>query len=319
MSESSTLAEIAHLRERLLPEVRGPIQWPEPVLRLKLESRRASNERMFKHIHQSCLLHTENFRAASKVKHVYLLDAYIESARNDNPFAIYMAARSMLEFNAFLHDVSARLCEATNLASQQWLDGGRKFFGIVVRARYATSRSEFKALLRQEGLTDDFLKPMNVMNSIRVLSEEDIYRDTEARYDSLCDYVHHNLGSATAANVGTTIAHVARSIGGGMLIMPDAGPVTQYQYPVPSKGKRGLDDTEGGFLKDAKACIEWINRMPATPYSSEQISAFTGSALGMTELGRAIPAIIRKPVGSSKNGPCPCGSGRKYKRCCGAS
>ncbi|MDP2726773.1 MAG: SEC-C metal-binding domain-containing protein [Dehalococcoidia bacterium] len=38
----------------------------------------------------------------------------------------------------------------------------------------------------------------------------------------------------------------------------------------------------------------------------------------MTVLRRAIPAIIGKPIGFSRNGPCPCGSGRKYKRCCGA-
>ncbi|MBQ2264327.1 MAG: SEC-C domain-containing protein [Oscillospiraceae bacterium] len=30
--------------------------------------------------------------------------------------------------------------------------------------------------------------------------------------------------------------------------------------------------------------------------------------------GMMPPDMMKKP---SKNGPCPCGSGKKYKRCCG--
>ena len=29
------------------------------------------------------------------------------------------------------------------------------------------------------------------------------------------------------------------------------------------------------------------------------------------------PGAPQKPEGPTRNGPCPCGSGKKYKRCCG--
>ena len=41
-----------------------------------------------------------------------------------------------------------------------------------------------------------------------------------------------------------------------------------------------------------------------------QVAKITGdNSEGSTETG--------KPKGYSKNGLCPCGSGKKYKRCCG--
>jgi preprotein translocase subunit SecA len=52
-------------------------------------------------------------------------------------------------------------------------------------------------------------------------------------------------------------------------------------------------------------------------------AAAGGSAGGPARLtpNRTAPAapIVRKGDKVGRNDPCPCGSGRKYKKCCGAS
>ena len=50
-----TIQEIGSMRQRMLNSLELPIQLPEPKQRLDLESRSDSEERTFKHIHQSCL------------------------------------------------------------------------------------------------------------------------------------------------------------------------------------------------------------------------------------------------------------------------
>jgi hypothetical protein len=260
-------------------------------------------------------LHRENLCAASQVKHLYLLDSYIDMARRENPLAIYMAARSMLEFNAFLHEVSVRLREASSLATENWLDGGRQFFGIIVRARFATSRSDYKALLQKEGLPEDLQKPFRVGKCIKELATEADYREVGSRYEFLCDFVHHNLASGTAANAGSTVADAAFSSGGGMIFLPSPGTVTQYEYPVPKKAKVAIESTAAGFLQDGQGCVRWINEMPGSPYSQEAIQTFTGTELGFTTFTPQAPARGTK-LHVSRNDRCPCGSGRKYKKCC---
>lgn len=316
MIESPILKEILQLRERLVHQVSEKIQFPEPSMHLNLESRKGSEVRCFKHIHQSCIGHTWNFSAASKVKHLYLLDAYIDMAKAKNPLGIYMVARSTLEFSAFLHEVSTRLLEASVLAQQKWLDGGCKFFGIIVRARFATSDAEHKKLLSKEQVPADLLKPMNVKNCMQNLVKVPGLDNVIERYDKLCDFVHHNLGSASVANSGSAVADAACSSRGGMIFMKQAGPITQYEYPIPSKGQHALDDTSSSFLNDARQCVDWITMIPESPYSAEQIQHFTGSEFGMISLERIVQPGLKTPARIQRNDLCPCGSGKKYKKCC---
>ncbi len=314
MGNPSLLDDIVKLKNSLLPHVQKSIQWPDPKPRLDLESRRDSKQRQFKHIHLMCQLHGENFRSASVVKHMYLLEGYLNMASVENPFGVYMFSRSMLEFKAFLHEVRQRLLHAVVLASRNWLDG-RNFFNIIVRARFGTTHPLFKELLEKENVSGDNLKPYNITECLKNLSAEAGFTDVCERYALLCDYVHHNLGSGTMANAGSTTASVACSSGGGMLIMPDSGAITQYQYPVPSKAERAIEETAKGFLDDARACVGWINGLPETPYSKDQIETFIGTPLGITRRDQDLtPHEMIPRVG--RNDPCFCGSGKKYKHCC---
>ena len=311
------LEELASLRERLFVQVSRPIQFPETALILDLDSRRDSEVRTFKHLHQSSLFHRENFCAASQIKHLSLLDAYLDLARSRNGLALYIVSRSMFELSAFLYEVRTRLVTAAAHAEENWREAGQMFFGNVVRARFATTREDYKALLREGGVSSDRLKPFNVMHCIQRLAEDGDNGDAVERYAKLCDFVHHNLASATTANAGSAEANVARSSGGGAIVMPGGGTITQYQYPIPSKYELALDETAPGYLHDALACVQWVNEIPASPYSTAMVAQFTGTRLGIPMLRP--PVQHARPQVAGRNEPCPCGSGRKYKHCCGAS
>lgn len=284
------LGDLALLRDRILPQVANPIQFPEPALSLDLESRRDSELRMFKHLHQSSVLHREHFCASSQIKHMYLIDAYLDLASSRNGLGLYIVARTMLEFSAFLHEISTRLLKAAARAGDSWRDAGEMFFGLVVRARFATTREDYQALLREAGLAERHLKPFHVMDCIRSLAKDDGNADVQARYDTLCDFVHHNLASATTANAGSAEAQMAFSSVGGAITVPRVGTITQYQYqyqyqyPIPSKFDRALDDTGSGFLHDAQACVRWINQTPGSPYPPEMVERITGTAFGVPML-----------------------------------
>jgi hypothetical protein len=270
---------------------------------------------MFKHLHQSSLLHREHLCRASQIKHLYLVDAYLDLAKSQNGLALYIVARTMFELSAFLHEVRARLVEAAERAGENWREAGQMFFGIAVRARFATTREDYKALLHEAGFPQERIKPFNVMSCVRSLAQHVDNEDAEDRYAFLCDFVHHNMASATTANSGSGQAEVALSSGGGAIIMPGGGTITQYEYPIPSKFARALEDTGHGFLRDALACVRWINEIPESPYTPQMVKHFTGTRLGAPMLRPPDQRSHSEKIG--RNEPCPCGSGMKYKRCCG--
>lgn len=309
------LREAEQLRDHLFPQVKGPIQFPEPSPVLDLASRTNSPARLFKHIHRSSMLHRENFCVGAQVKHLYLLDAYLALASSRNALGLYAISRSMFELNAFLHEVRDRLVAASARAAGDWRGAGQEFFGILVRARFGTTNPAYHELLRGEGVPTDRLKPFNVMNSIRQLNKHPEYGDSENRYATLSDFVHHNLGSATLANAGSATADFAATPGGGGMVMPGGGTLTQYEYPLPMKYESARDDTAPGFLRDARACVRWINEVPPSPYTTAQVEQFTGSRVGVPVLRAPhFEAPTKRPA---RNDPCPCGSGDKFKRCCG--
>ena len=70
-------------------------------------------------------------------------------------------------------------------------------------------------------------------------------------------------------------------------------------------------------------------RTPLKAMAAEMIALFPGAMAGYAHMGRSIyEALLQQgdkteePVRSDKvgrNDPCPCGSGKKYKKCCGAT
>lgn len=93
----------------------------------------------------------------------------------------------------------------------------------------------------------------------------------------------------------------------------------------------GLDDVEVGHLARALA-LDLTSACPtaARPELPRLAAAFLaflqetgrladGAAMGEALLAGAVPVEDRAPAPAiGRNDPCHCGSGRKYKKCCGA-
>ena len=314
-----TIQEIGSMRQRMLNSLELPIQLPEPKQRLDLESRSDSEERTFKHIHQSCLGHANNFRICNQVKVIQLIDTYLALA-NTSSIGVYLAGRSALELCAFLVEVKKRLDCAKIRAVQDWRGGGESFFKKIVRARFATSKPEFQQILKEQGVSNSVLKPISIGACIKNLTNTKGFEGIWQRYESLCDYVHHNLGSQSVNTAGSGKSTEVRIFGDSLAILPGST-VTEYRYPLRKQTLRATEDTANEFAIDLNGSWKALNELPRTPYSPEQCMQFTGNPLGAKRLDFAVSQEANRPLKANgrkvgRNEKCPCGSGKKHKHCC---
>jgi uncharacterized protein len=93
------------------------------------------------------------------------------------------------------------------------------------------------------------------------------------------------------------------------------------------------DEQEGQLLTIALVAGEVEPSWPETPLTDElreEIEALMGAGAGRAyhrfaaerraaaRLARETKTVRRQVPKVGRNDPCPCGSGRKYKQCCGA-
>jgi hypothetical protein len=77
------------------------------------------------------------------------------------------------------------------------------------------------------------------MTAMTALTRRGKHLDAIERYDSLCDFVHHNLEIATLTNSGSAVTSWARTAaGGGAVSLTGDMTITQYEYRVQGKGHR---------------------------------------------------------------------------------
>lgn len=67
-----------------------------------------------------------------------------------------------------------------------------------------------------------------------------------------------------------------------------------------------------------RSLVEWINRYECGGYDLLDTCA-APDGTPSDAIPPAAPRLVKKYAGTGRNEPCPCGSGRKYKKCCGAS
>ncbi|MBN8247236.1 MAG: DUF1186 domain-containing protein, partial [Verrucomicrobia bacterium] len=69
---------------------------------------------------------------------------------------------------------------------------------------------------------------------------------------------------------------------------------------------------------DIAETSSWLDQESASDPDSFDLSNVEGNPPVRMGLPDEIPAPFRAPVSVGRNDPCPCGSGRKFKKCCGA-
>jgi SEC-C motif-containing protein len=86
---------------------------------------------------------------------------------------------------------------------------------------------------------------------------------------------------------------------------------------------KGLEivGTEAGSERDDTGVVEFVARgvTAGRPFAQRERSRFRRvDGVWFYVDGKVGSESVRKPASAGRNDPCPCGSGRKYKRCHGA-
>lgn len=234
-----------------------------------------------------------------------IVDGYIENATEKSAIGVYLFSRSLLELAAFSHDVSSRLRVIANEPEEKWKPKGeQQFFGIIMRARFGTSNPDIAKRLKESGASKKHLEPFNVMQSLSKLMTNQNGSVLKGKYNSLCDYVHHNLSSHYTSSPGFRAGSWAHSSGGDGMIMMKDSLITRYKHPIPSKAEKAINETIEVVTTSLEICIESLNEMPRTPYSESQLESITGSNFGVTCLPAGMVCSYE---------PVCCGPTNRYK------
>jgi len=276
---------------------------PMGDLKLDLESREGDVVRQFKYIHQSSMFSIRNFMTANIVKLAHLIDGYLAMCEARNPLGVYLFSRSVLELNALNFYVSERLKEfhIDSIGDPTWKKKSIDFFEFTISARYGTSDKKTRALLKSKGLSNKRIDPIRVQTCRAYMANHPKYKDLVSKYGDFCEYVHHNFSSNTIAIRDTNYSRVALNQQGddGFVFAEDIE-VTRYEYPSTQSAEEAINDTIDDFMKNASMIYDTTAKMKQSPFSEGLVIKMTGNKLG------------------ARNDPCPCGSGKKYKKCCGA-
>jgi hypothetical protein len=307
--------EMGRIHQASLEHLKGFLQLPEPNTRLDLDGRNEDEVRQFKHLHQMCLIHSTHFGQSGKLRATYLADSYLSAVRDRNPYGIYNAARALLEVYAMTAYVSYLLQEASKGETVEWRSRGERFFETIIQARYgSTDPAKRELLIDSKSIDEKAVQPLRLSKARKHLESRVAW--IEQHYVALCDVVHPNLASQRVGSAGTRAGLLARSSGGGAMILTQESTIVHYEYGRPEPARSAVLVTADRALSCLKGIIEEHNGMPDSPFSDAEKERWTGSSLGIPF--SVLPSDARKKTQQvGRNEPCPCGSGRKYKRCHG--
>jgi preprotein translocase subunit SecA len=89
-------------------------------------------------------------------------------------------------------------------------------------------------------------------------------------------------------------------------------PVAMYRLEGADMFDKMVDEIKEDTVREILTVVPRVQ-------STERVQVAKPTSEGF---GGGKPSIVRKPATSKKvgrNDPCPCGSGKKYKKCCGAN
>jgi hypothetical protein len=308
--------------EQKVDTARNPCELPDPDMHFDLASKGKDVGRQVRHADGVCKLHVWHFKRANLVKLALLLKGYQSAGQAQNPYVAYHFARAVLEMAAVFFEVGNLLFAARAESDGDWQPKARSFLTAIARGRYGTTDPDQIRLLESADprLRDSLLlKRFQIKKNLDALEKSDEFRGIAQEYNRLNNYVHPNCSSLLPSVRGTIKTRVVRY--NGYVAQRRSEALTQsYEYPPRAKTEEAVTTTAGGVLKYAQAILRWSAEMPDTPFTEDELMKLTGSQSGGWRVVRAPPILgpaVRLGPKVGRNDPCPCGSGRKYKHCCG--
>jgi hypothetical protein len=317
-SLSSLINEIRSARDSGIKYFSKPHDFPFGVHKLDLNSRRESEVRQFKHLHQNSFILAGDLLTACQLRLVLLLDGYLSLVDSKNGLPMFGVTRSIMEMNGLLLLLKKRLSKFRNGDTADWRSRGEGFFSYLVRARYGTRDSDLVKQLLSNGFSKSSLEPIHSKDCEDALFSDPEFSIDKPIFGILNDLVHTNV---QGYNFGIPSWHESNSVwfGNSVIMLPEPVPVIRYQYPAPEKQDAALKLTADPTCRHVNSILELIKNFPMSPFSETEVIEKTGSKhLGRIIESKVIPRTKTKAIlnGVGRNNRCPCGSGRKFKHCC---
>lgn len=255
----------------------GGSEWNLPLVgsgSLDLESRHGDTRRSFRHVDQNAHIAALHLKLGSYVKLAMLIDGFTNAVQQDNSLVEYATGRSAIELLANSHSVRSRLYRTVAACTaQNWTDCGEKFYGITIRALFGTRDRERQQQLISTGLFPKRrLEPFSVMDSIDALAKEPGFESLRQRYETLCDYVHHNGASLAMSHANRfTAAEAVVGGDGAKIVLPGATDFATYTDPSKRQRQRGEELIRNAtwFLDDALWTFIYIYNTPDSPFTPQ--------------------------------------------------
>jgi hypothetical protein len=130
-----------------------------------------------------------------------------------------------------------------------------KFYGITIRALFGTRDKERLQQLSSTGLFPKRrLEPFSVMDSVDALAKEAGFESLRQRYETLCDYVHHNGASLSMSHANRfSASEVGVGGQGAKIVLTGEAVFATYSDPSQRRRQRGEELVRNAtwFLDDA--------------------------------------------------------------------
>ena len=319
---NSHLEELRGFRNQLATTVAGTAEFFEPNPKVDVESRK-NIIRKLKYFNQTSVLQSLLLKHELSLKLTIALDGYLLAVENQSPILPYLSARYVLELLATVTSLAGDLEAAKCINVRDWQGRSRTFLSVIIRARHGASDPKIADFLKSIGVSSTSIKPFNITESIKKLSDEEAFSDAEAEYHYLSNMCHHNGSTHQLLHASMReTTSIVTPFGSTVLTTIPSTAVT-LTYPADRMARSALIYSAGLVLKWAKAVKDKTAAMPDVPFTESDCAALTNgqlanwaNALMPQPLTPNPRAIVPFSLKTGRNAPCPCGSGKKFKNCC---
>lgn len=317
---AANLMALRQFRTELAAAVPNTAQFFEPNQKLEIEARK-DRVRKLKYMNQTSMMQSLLLKHELTLKLLVVLDGYILAVENRNAILTFLSARYLLELLATVTSLLRELEAAKRIDVRDWEGRGRTFLAAICRGRYGASDPKIVQFLKSVGVSASSIQPFNITRAIKSLGEEVSFSTAVADYDYFSNICHHN-GSAhqlfqTSMRETTSVITPF----GSTIVTATPSLAVTLEYPLDKAFHAAFINSVGAVHAWGIAVKDRIAVIPDVPFSETECRDLTGGALASWATMLLPPARSPQPsslraIKVGRNDPCPCGSGKKYKRCC---
>jgi hypothetical protein len=298
-------AEVASIRALAdyVSQSREEYEFMPPSLASHVTDYEQDRQRLRRYAGQAIGARVAQFLGTNLMKTHFFLQTYLSGVDSRNPYTSLMAARAQIETLAVVWDVVRILKENGGDHEDKYVDRVKLIDSELILGTYGGRSEVVRGLIRELRLSklrpnreEDYklFEARNILTRIDRLSAKDKdYKNCREDYDRLCEYLHPNM----AQNI--------------ILLVPSRlnDKFQRLSRTDEAVMARALAASAAPMNKAASQTVKILETQLEPPFTA----VMTMGLQGPGRTGR-VPTINTR---AGRNEPCPCGSGLKYKKCCG--